>query len=125
MGMGAAMGNAMGNPMMRQMPGFNGNGQEQSQGYRQEPYSPWVQGQQPATGQEQSGQNNSQQESVQQGAGTVECPSCHESLPAMAKFCFACGTRIERREQGVCRGCGSKLVPGAVFCYVCGRKVDQ
>lgn len=82
------------------------------------------------------------------GAGSINCAKCGKANPAGAKFCLACGEKIEQgvmcpnckkmnppgakfclecgAELGsaVCPNCGAKLDPGAKFCMNCGQKVN-
>lgn len=51
----------------------------------------------------------------------VMCPNCNHMNPLGAKFCLECGTKLG---SAVCPGCGAKLEPGAKFCMNCGQKVD-
>lgn len=48
-----------------------------------------------------------------------KCSNCGSDLPATAKFCFVCGTKLEE----VCTKCGARIVAGAKFCYECGEKL--
>ena len=50
----------------------------------------------------------------------ASCPSCHAPLAANAKFCPACGAKLNM--AGTCSKCGAKLQPGAKFCAECGAK---
>lgn len=52
---------------------------------------------------------------------TMECPSCHATIPQNSKFCMQCGFSFANM---VC-SCGAKLVPGAKFCLECGKKVGE
>lgn len=49
----------------------------------------------------------------------VRCPACGASLPARAKFCFECGSSLQKK----CPACGTELPPGARFCMECGMKL--
>lgn len=51
----------------------------------------------------------------------VVCPSCHAELPAGAKFCFSCGSKVELLgdNEMICPSCGKKTVKGK-FCSECG-----
>jgi membrane protease subunit (stomatin/prohibitin family) len=55
-------------------------------------------------------------------AATTPCPSCGQSLPAGAKFCSECGTKVQ---AAVCAKCGAGLAAGAKFCAECGTAVAQ
>ena len=52
---------------------------------------------------------------------TIQCPKCGNTLPANAKFCLECGTRIEQLAAGeiICPTCGQKT-PSGKFCMQCG-----
>lgn len=49
------------------------------------------------------------------------CPNCNAEVPANAKFCFECGTRIETLSDNevICPSCGKKT-PKGKFCMECG-----
>ena len=49
---------------------------------------------------------------------TVLCPKCGESTP-MGKFCIACGAPLISK----CPNCGADLPAGAKFCLECGTKI--
>jgi len=49
----------------------------------------------------------------------MQCPNCQHQNPPQAKFCMACGTKLEL----ACSQCGTKLPPEAKFCLQCGTKV--
>ena len=51
----------------------------------------------------------------------VRCPECGEPVPNGAKFCMACGAKMEKQE--VCPACGEPIVKGAKFCLNCGRRL--
>lgn len=51
----------------------------------------------------------------------VRCPECGELVPNGAKFCMACGAKMEKQE--VCPACGEPIVKGAKFCLNCGRRL--
>ncbi len=53
-------------------------------------------------------------------AGARICPHCSTSLPAAARFCFACGAQL----PPVCKVCGKELPEGARFCLYCGQPQD-
>lgn len=52
---------------------------------------------------------------------TIKCPKCGNSLPAHAKFCLECGTKIEALSENemICPACGKKT-PKGKFCMECG-----
>lgn len=56
---------------------------------------------------------------------TITCPNCKAVLPADAKFCRQCGTKIEPPKPTFCMECGAQLNPGAKFCTKCGAKVNN
>lgn len=53
--------------------------------------------------------------------GSINCPNCGNSLPANAKFCLECGTKIENLAENelICPACGKKTLKGK-FCLECG-----
>ena len=55
-------------------------------------------------------------------AQTIQCPKCGNTLPANAKFCLECGTKIESLSAGemICPSCGQKT-PAGKFCMLCGQ----
>lgn len=55
---------------------------------------------------------------------SVLCPACNYILPGDAKFCVACGTKIEEITLVQCPHCG-ELVPKGKFCMACGDKIDN
>ncbi len=55
----------------------------------------------------------------------MNCPKCGKELKPNAKFCGACGTKIEAPTAGLkCPKCGKELKPGAKFCGGCGTKLE-
>lgn len=52
----------------------------------------------------------------------IACPHCQTMLPAGAKFCFACGQKVEQfgENEMICPNCGKKT-PKGKFCMECGR----
>ncbi len=54
-------------------------------------------------------------------AASVTCPKCGNNLPANAKFCLECGTKIEHLADNemICPACGQKT-PKGKFCMECG-----
>lgn len=51
----------------------------------------------------------------------ASCPKCGKQLPANAKFCMECGTKIEvlAENEMICPACGQKT-PKGKFCMQCG-----
>lgn len=66
-----------------------------------------------------SGSNVQQTEMAKTDAA---CPTCGNKLPANAKFCFECGTKIEALADNemICPACGKKTLKGK-FCMECGQ----
>ena len=56
----------------------------------------------------------------------IPCPKCGTQLPAAAKFCFACGEKIEApsADEITCPACGQKT-PKGKFCMQCGAPLAQ
>ena len=52
----------------------------------------------------------------------VKCPKCGNALPASAKFCLECGSRIEvlTENEMICPSCGKRTAKGK-FCMECGQ----
>lgn len=50
------------------------------------------------------------------------CPTCGKELPANAKFCLECGSKIEPilNNEIICPNCGKKT-PSGKFCVECGH----
>lgn len=59
-------------------------------------------------------------------AQTIPCPQCGTQLPAGAKFCYACGEKIEaaNTDELTCPACGQKT-PKGKFCMQCGAPLAQ
>lgn len=59
---------------------------------------------------------------AKQSAPSVKCPTCGSELPANAKFCFECGSKIELLSDNemICPACGKKT-PKGKFCVECGH----
>lgn len=66
------------------------------------------------------GVNNDAQQ-AQASQQNILCPNCGNELPASAKFCLECGTKIEALEpdEMICPACGKKT-PKGKFCMECG-----
>lgn len=67
--------------------------------------------------------NNSQQQTTPQ---SISCPNCGNLLPAKAKFCLECGTKIEQMAENemICPVCGKKT-PKGKFCIECGSSLKR
>lgn len=52
---------------------------------------------------------------------TKECPSCHASMRATAKFCPECGQKMATTKH--CENCGTEVKASAKFCPECGEKL--
>jgi class 3 adenylate cyclase/tetratricopeptide (TPR) repeat protein len=50
----------------------------------------------------------------------MRCPACQRENPPQAKFCNACGGRLELH----CAGCGQANAPDSRFCNACGHRLD-
>lgn len=53
-------------------------------------------------------------------AAAVQCPNCHNDVPAGARFCASCGTAMPA-PAGHCNACGTDNNPNARFCANCGQ----
>ena len=53
----------------------------------------------------------------------AECPQCHTKLPSGAKFCFACGAKLEAENRVLCPKCGQST-PKGKFCMQCGAPLS-
>ena len=53
----------------------------------------------------------------------VACSECSANLPAGAKFCLECGTKV--LPKGVCFECNAKLPEKAKFCSECGTPAGK
>ena len=62
----------------------------------------------------------------QTSAEMSKCPNCGNVLPANAKFCLECGTKIEQlaANEMICPACGKKT-PRGKFCMECGQPLVQ
>lgn len=74
-----------------------------------------------------AGMNGEQQEQPQQPAqpaSALQCPNCGKDVPANAKFCLECGTKIENLAENemICPACGNKT-PKGKFCMECGASL--
>ncbi len=56
--------------------------------------------------------------------GNIQCANCGNSLPANAKFCLECGTKVENLPENemLCPECGKKTAKGK-FCMECGASL--
>lgn len=59
--------------------------------------------------------------SPNESASAAVCPKCGNKLPANAKFCLECGTKVESvaGDEIICPSCGGKT-PKGKFCVQCG-----
>ncbi|MCG6201990.1 SPFH domain-containing protein [Psychromonas antarctica] len=53
--------------------------------------------------------------------GSTICPSCQQTLPDTAKFCFSCGT-AQTKNKSFCIDCGNDIPLSSKFCPSCGKK---
>ncbi len=55
-------------------------------------------------------------------SGQTTCPKCGSTLPANAKFCLECGSKVQEiaSDEVVCPHCGNKTKKGK-FCSECGQ----
>jgi len=65
---------------------------------------------------------NTAMNEVSQTSDTQKCVKCSTILPLGAKFCFACGERVENLEKKTCPKCGS-VTPAGKFCIECGAEI--
>lgn len=58
---------------------------------------------------------------AEEPSSKMNCPNCHAQVPANAKFCLECGTKIEilAEDEVICPACGKKTHKGK-FCMECG-----
>ena len=56
--------------------------------------------------------------------GNIQCANCGNTLPANAKFCLECGTKVENLAENemICPACGKKTAKGK-FCMECGASL--
>ncbi len=56
--------------------------------------------------------------------GNIQCANCGNSLPANAKFCLECGTKVENLAENemLCPACGKKTAK-VKFCMECGASL--
>ena len=54
---------------------------------------------------------------------SATCPSCAAEVPRGARFCPACGVRLE--PMGSCPACGTPVAPGSRFCSQCGTATSS
>jgi membrane protease subunit (stomatin/prohibitin family) len=54
-----------------------------------------------------------------------QCGHCRKNMPVNAKFCSHCGHPATERPVAVrCPQCQAENLPGAMFCNLCGHRVD-
>jgi len=51
----------------------------------------------------------------------MHCPKCQHENRQEAKFCEACGSKLELS----CPSCGNQIRPGAAFCDNCGTALTE
>ncbi len=66
------------------------------------------------------GQQQQAQPQQPANAGGAACSNCGAALPAGAKFCSECGTKVNAKR--FCTNCGKEIAVGAKFCPECGSK---
>ncbi len=81
----------------------------------------------PKMGEMMKGMNvggNSTQTDTFNSTSTVACPNCGKQMPANAKFCLECGSKIETLSENetICPVCGKKT-PKGKFCMECGSSL--
>lgn len=59
---------------------------------------------------------------LEEDEGCRRCPGCDTPNPVGAKFCQACGEKLDLPTQ--CISCGADISPGALFCGECGAKQE-
>ena len=67
------------------------------------------------------------QETTKKSENTIKCPSCHNDIPADAKFCMNCGAEIRKeseKEMVICPHCKER-VPKGKFCMSCGKEMEN
>ncbi len=66
-------------------------------------------------------QNSNSEEKIEAQEG-CQCANCGNLLPANAKFCLECGTKVEKLADNemICPACGNKT-PKGKFCMECGQ----
>ena len=52
---------------------------------------------------------------------TRACANCGSTMPASAKFCPECGTKVATK--AFCTNCGAEVGANAKFCSECGTKI--
>lgn len=55
---------------------------------------------------------------------SFKCPTCSVPLPADARYCIACGTRVTARQKSRCERCGTINVGNARYCVNCGVRMN-
>ena len=77
-----------------------------------------------ATGAGEAAQMGGMQSGMSQSgaSNTIQCRKCGNMLPANAKFCLECGTKVETLAENemICPVCGKKT-PKGKFCMECGQ----
>jgi len=52
------------------------------------------------------------------------CKNCGIRIPDDSKFCFSCGTQVEKIIIAYCPSCGAQAPENAAFCLQCGAKLS-
>ena len=50
----------------------------------------------------------------------MKCPNCAKEVPASAKVCGYCGTKLPRPDKVICAHCGKEIPAIAKVCGYCG-----
>lgn len=76
----------------------------------------------PQVGEMMKGFNVAGNDQASTEAPKSTCPKCGNIVPANAKFCLECGTKIENLDENemICPSCGMKT-PKGKFCMECGQ----
>lgn len=72
------------------------------------------------------GNNEEDTKGEEKSALTGKCPKCGNLIPANAKFCMECGTKIESSTENeiICPKCGKKTLKRK-FCMECGQPLTN
>lgn len=64
--------------------------------------------------------SKSKLENKKDKSSTLNCKNCESPLPDNAKFCFECGTKVEKTTEIICPYCKKNTLIGK-FCIECGN----